>query len=72
VDVDDHLVYVIQCHFCCSWRLYRLLADYDLANFIFQLCFHTDLLFHAPRVMEKIRECVDAQWKEDELVYVTK
>ena len=32
----------------------------------------SDVLFHGPAVVEKIRECVGAEWKQEKFVYVTK
>jgi hypothetical protein len=30
-----------------------------------------DLLFHAPAVLDKVRECVGAKWRHKEFVYIT-
>jgi hypothetical protein len=32
---------------------------------------HVDLLFHTPEVLDKIRECAGAIWKEDHFVFTT-
>lgn len=53
-------------HAWSEW--YREYLDADFPRLMVRF---EDLIFHAPAVLEKIRECVGAVWKEEDFVFVT-
>jgi hypothetical protein len=53
-------------HVWSEW--YREYLDADFPRLIVRF---EDLIFHAPAVLEQIRECVGAVWKEKEFVFLT-
>jgi hypothetical protein len=53
-------------HVWSEW--YREYLDADFPRLIVRF---EDLIFHAPAVLEQIRECVGAVWKEEDFVFLT-